>query len=356
MSKLLDSLTGYFFSPDAEREADRPLRDDEGMSSTRGSGPDPVLVRGSPSPVASHVAARIRKKLRGRSVRRDTAPPQWDGRAWGDDDDTAPRIHPLAHVDPRAELAPDVEVGAFCVVGPHVSLGPGCRLLPHAMVLGHTTCGSDNTFHPFCVVGGDPQDKKFAGEDTYLVLGDGNDIREHVTIHCGTATGGGTTRVGDSNLLMVGAHIGHDAIVGSGCVIGNNVMLAGHVVIGDRVSMMGGSAVHHFVTIGDYVFIAGYAQIHADIPPYVKVAGNDDIRAINVVGIRRGGKVSEDDLAALEVAAKALFLRRKTPMSVKIDAMKADSNLNPRVRQVIDSIERRSRGKHGRYLEGLRHA
>ncbi|MEM7807584.1 MAG: acyl-ACP--UDP-N-acetylglucosamine O-acyltransferase, partial [Planctomycetota bacterium] len=214
--------------------------------------------------------------------------------------------------------------------------------------------GSDNTFHPFCVVGGDPQDKKFAGEDTFLVIGDGNDIREHVTIHLGTATGSGTTRIGDNNLLMVGAHVGHDAIVGSGCVIGNNVMLAGHVVLGDRISMMGGSAVHHFVSIGDYAFIAAYSQIHADVPPYVKVAGNDEIRAINVIGIRRGGKVSDEDIAALEVAAKTLFLRRKTPMSTKIQTLRQTPGLNPRVEEVLDCIDRRTRGKHGRYLEGLR--
>jgi UDP-N-acetylglucosamine acyltransferase len=349
MSKLIDSLTGYFFSGDTDRPAADSSLDE--LPRRRESGPDAALVRERSTPVASHVAARIRSRLR-KPVRRD-ADSGWGDNPWGDKVDS-PRIHPSAHVDPRADLAPDVEVGPFCVIGPHVSLGPGCRLLPHATILGHTTCGSDNTFHPFCVVGGDPQDKKFAGEDTFLVLGDGNDIREHVTIHTGTHTGGGTTRVGDHNLIMVGAHIGHDATVGNRCVIGNNVMLAGHVVLGNRISMMGGSAVHHFVTIGDYAFIGGYAQIHADVPPYVKVDGEDEIRTVNIVGLRRSGEVSDTDIAALEVAAKTLFLRKKQPLALKMEALEAESNLNPRVKQIIDSIRRRDLGKHGRYLEGLR--
>ena len=343
MSKLIDSLTGYFFPADDTRSAAAGPEDGVAFQTRSAAGADPALL-------GSSKAARLRRRLRGPAVRGET------GKPWGDDDRASPRIHPLASVDPRADLAPDVEIGPFCVVGPHVTLGPGCRLLPHATVVGHTVAGSDNTFHSFCVVGGDPQDKKFAGEETHLILGDGNEIREHVTIHTGTSTGGGTTRVGDHNLIMVGAHIGHDATVGSRCVIGNNVMLAGHVVIGDYVSMMGGSAVHHFTTIGDYSFVGGYAQIHLDVPPYVKVDGEDRIRAVNSVGLRRSGRVAEDDIAALEVAIRTLFVSKKQPMSVKIDAMMADPNLNGRVRDVVDSIRRRTMGKSGRYLESLRRA
>ena len=341
MAKILDSLTGYFFSGDADDGAD----DAPPYAASREAGADPALVPGR--------GARLRRKLR-RPIRRDMAADA--GKAWGDDDVASPRVSPLASVDRRAEIAPDVEIGPFCVVGPHVTLGPGCRLLPHAVIVGHTTCGSDNTFHPFCVVGGDPQDKKFSGETTHLILGDGNEVREHVTIHTGTSTGGGTTRVGDHNLIMVGAHVGHDATIGSRCIIGNNVMLAGHVVLGDFVSMMGGSAVHHFVTIGNHAFVGGYSQVHVDVPPYVKVDEEDRIRAVNSIGLRRSGKISEEDIAALEVAARKLFVSKRAPMSVKMEAMLADANLNPRVREIIDAIRRRSLGRSGRYLESLRRA
>ncbi len=343
MAKILDSLTGYFFSGDSEHRSD----DTVPYATSREAGADPVLVGGR--------ASRLRRKLR-RPVRRDMDGVADTGKPWGDDDVASPRISPLAYVDPRADIAPDVEIGPFCVVGPKVTLGPGCRLLPHATVIGNTTCGSDNTFHPYSVTGGDPQDKKFAGEKTYLIVGDGNEIREHVTIHTGTSTGGGTTRVGSHNLIMVGAHVGHDASIGSRCIIGNNVMLAGHVVINDYVSMMGGSAVHHFVTIGNFAFVGGYSQVHVDVPPYVKVDQEDRIRAVNIIGLRRSGKISEEDIAALEVAARKLFVSKKAPMSVKMEAMLADPNLNSRVHEIIDAIRRRSLGKSGRYLESLRRA
>jgi UDP-N-acetylglucosamine acyltransferase len=377
MSKLLDNLTGYFFttgtadhrSPDraAAVETAPAAAADEGMAAPFSYAP------AEDEETREGLAGRLRDRLLRRPVHRQTpapAPGTWaepagdaasgrlwnDGsRAWGDDDRRAsPRIHPTASVDPRADLAPDVEVGPFCVIGPHVSLGPGCRLLPHATVLGHTICGSDNTFHPFCVVGGDPQDKKFDGETTYLVVGDGNEFREHVTVHTGTAKGGGTTRIGDQNLVMVGAHVGHDATIGSHCILGNNILLAGHVVIEDRVSMMAGSAVHHFVTIGTLAFIGGYSQIHVDVPPYVKVDGEDKIRTVNNVGLRRSGLVDEEDIAQLHVAVRQLFVSKKKPISVVIGEMLADPQLNGRVREVIDTVRRRALGKHGRYLEGQR--
>ena len=170
-----------------------------------------------------------------------------------------PKISPLAVVDPKARLAEDVEVGPFCFIGPDVTIGAGCKLLPRATIMGHTTVGRDNVFHPGCVIGDAPQDLKYRGSDTRLEIGNGNNIREHVTIHVGTETGGGITCVGDKNLLMINAHVGHDAHIGSRCIIANNVMLAGHVSIGDNVAIMGGVGIHHFVTVGEYAYLAGYA-------------------------------------------------------------------------------------------------
>ncbi len=356
MSKLFDSLTGYFFSGNATTAS-------AGYAAADGDSVDEFAAGVARSP-------RLRDRLllrrpvsrevhRGPGASRPAPVAPSAGHAgglkpWGDDFVASPRIHPLAVIDPRADLAPDVAVGPFCVIGPHVSIGPGCRLMNNVTILGHTTIGSDNVFHPNCVIGNDPQDKKFRGEETRVTLGDRNIVREAVTIHSGTQVGGGLTRVGDDNLLMVNAHIGHDAIVGSGCVIGNNVMLAGHVQIGNRVSMMGGSACHHFVTVGDLAFIGGYSQIHTDIPPYVKVDGEDRIRDVNGIGLRRAGGFSDEDIAALQFTVRRMFVSKKQPVSVVIREMLADPKLNPRCREVIDTIRRRALGKHGRFLEGNR--
>lgn len=352
MSKLLDSLTGYFFSAEqsgatATATADAPTHGRR-QSLTGSDSVDAV-------PGDTDDGWRLRDRLRLRRPIHRAAPAASGRLPWGDEDVASPRVHPLASIDPRAELAADVAVGPFCVIGPHVTLGPGCRLHNNVTLSGHTTVGSDNVFFPNCVIGTAPQDKKFRGEPTRLVIGDGNMIREAVTIHVGTAVGGGVTQIGDNNLLMVNCHVGHDVKIGNDCVLGNNVMLAGHCEIGSRVSLMGGAALHHFVSVGDYAFIGGYSRIHYDVPPYVKVDGADEIRAINVVGLRRGG-INDDDIAALDVAGRRLFIGRKKPMAVVIRELMAEENLNARAREMIDFLRRRNLGRHGRYLESLRTA
>jgi UDP-N-acetylglucosamine acyltransferase len=309
------------------------------------------------------------------------------------DELTENNIHPQAIVDPQAEIAEDVEIGPFCVIGPHVKLGPGCRLLNSVTILGHTTIGRDNIFFPNCVIGSAPQDKKFRGEDTRLEIGDNNAFREAVSIHIGTEKGGGLTTVGDNNLLMVNSHLGHDARLGSNCVLANNVMIAGHVHVHDYVAMMGGAGVHHFVTIGEHAYIGGYARIHHDVPPFVKVDGADEVRGLNKVGLRRGG-YSEADVEALDQAYRNLFGRRKafsTAMREYEDLLaahgRANGNgngdaaddptgngsanegatpgdsaagtpavggINPHVKRLVEFLQRRNMGRHGRYLEGLR--
>ncbi|HMB96786.1 MAG TPA: acyl-ACP--UDP-N-acetylglucosamine O-acyltransferase [Tepidisphaeraceae bacterium] len=263
-----------------------------------------------------------------------------------------PKISPLACVDPKANLAEDVEVGPFCVVGPHVMIGSGCKLLSHVSITGHTTIGEKNVFHPNSVIGGIPQDLKYRGGPTLLEIGNHNQIREAVTIHLGTEKGGGITRIGSNNLLMVNSHIGHDANLGNHCILANNIMLAGHVVIGDHVAMMGGVGVHHFVTISDFVYIAAYAQITHDIPPFVKVADNNKVRGLNVVGLRRAG-FAESDIEALEDAGRRLFYDRDKPVAAAIAEFDS-SNGNPHVRKVIEFLRRRDQGKHGRFLEAQR--
>lgn len=264
-----------------------------------------------------------------------------------------PKIHSLACVDPNAQLASDVEIGPFCVVGPHVSIDSGCRLYNNVTILGHTTIGKNNIFYPNAVIGTPPQDLKYRGGPTRVQIGDNNQIREAVTIQCGTETGSGVTIVGSNNLLMVNCHIGHDAHFGDKCIIGNNVMIAGHVRCHDGVAMMGGVGIHHFVTVGEYAYIAGYARIHHDVPPYVKVDGADRVRALNALGLKRHG-FSDEDIEQLERATRRLFFGREKPFSTVLAEFNTMNGLNPRVKRLIDFIHQRNQGKHGRYQEALR--
>jgi UDP-N-acetylglucosamine acyltransferase len=271
-----------------------------------------------------------------------------------------PKISPLAAVDPRAQLAEDVEVGPFCVVGPNVRLASGNRLLSHVVITGNTIVGQDNVFHPNCVIGGVPQDLKYRGEEACLEIGSRNVIREAVTIHIGTENGGkihggGVTRLGDENLLMVNCHIGHDAQFGNRCVLANNVMIAGHVVCGDNVAMMGAAGVHHLVTIGDYAYIAAEARITHDVPPFVKVSDGDLVRGLNSTGLHRAG-FKEPDIAALDECARRLFFGRDKEKSFAQVLAEFDTlnGINPHVKQIVEFLRRRDLGKHGRYLESLR--
>lgn len=264
-----------------------------------------------------------------------------------------PKISPLSVVDPQAELAGDVEVGPFCTVGPMVVLGAGNRLISHVVLTGDTQVGQGNTFHPNAIIGGMPQDKKFRGEVTRLVIGNGNHFREASTVHVGTAGGGGVTRIGDDNLLMVNVHVGHDCRIGSRGIFANNVMLAGHTVIGDNVVMSGASGTHHFVSIGDFAFVAAQARLHHDVPPFVKVSDDDAIRGINSEGLRRAG-VAAEEIQVVEDALRRLFFNREKPFAAALADFDNNGQLPPRVKSLIEFLHRRNIGKHGRYLESLR--
>lgn len=268
------------------------------------------------------------------------------------------KVHNLACVDPRAVLSPGVEIGPFCVVGPDVRLGRGTKLMNNVTVLGRTTIGADNLLFPNSVLGAPPQDKKYDGEETRLEVGDNNHFRENVTIHTGTAKGGGVTRIGSGNLLMVNVHLGHDVVLGDNGVFANNVMIAGHVHIGNNVVMSGAAGCHHFVTVGDFVYAGGQAQISHDVPPFVKVDGSDRIRCVNSVGLRRNG-FSADDIRAIEQIVYRLFLDRdREPMNVSLRKFRAGEFAeiagNVNVVRVVEFLERRNLGRHGRYLESLR--
>lgn len=264
-------------------------------------------------------------------------------------------IHPSSVIDPSAQLAADAEVGPLCFVGPHVKIGAGTRLLSHVVVSGHTTIGSGNTIHPNAVLGGPPQDLKWRGEATQLIVGDNNSIRENVTLNTGTVQdrlSGGVTRLGSGNLLMANSHIGHDCQIGDGNIIANNVMIAGHVHLGNRVVLLGGAGCHHFVTIGDYAYVAGLARIRHDIPPFVKVQEEGRMVALNKLGLKRAG-YPDTAIAELESVVRQL-VKRGRPTAVTIRRFHLDNGIHPDVRKLVQFIERRSGVKNGRYLESLR--
>lgn len=203
-------------------------------------------------------------------------------------------IHPTAIIHPEAKLHPSVEVGPWCTIGANVKIGAGTRLVSHVVVDGHTTIGENNKIFPFSVIGGVPQDLKYNGEPTELVIGNGNTIRESVTLNLGTAQGGGVTRVGDGNLLMAYVHLGHDCIVGNHCILSNSVNLAGHVTLHDHVTIAGMSGVAQFLRVGSHSYVVAQSGVDRDVPPYSIAIGRPiSLKGANIVGLRRRGMPAE---------------------------------------------------------------
>lgn len=255
----------------------------------------------------------------------------------------AARVHPTAVVDPSATLGADVVVGAFCVIGAEVEIGDRTRVGPHCTIDGPTRIGRDNRFHGHAAIGGDPQDKKFAGERTELVIGDRNVVREFVTISRGTGNGGGVTRVGDDNWLLAYVHVAHDCQVGSQCVFSNNATLAGHVEVGDHVILSGFVGVHQFCRIGAHAFIGMGAFVNGDVPPFVLVAqeGYGRPRGINAEGLKRRG-FDAGRIAAIKRAYRALYVS-----GAKLEDARAQlaelAQGSDDVRALLDFLERGDR-------------
>ncbi len=216
-------------------------------------------------------------------------------------------VHPTAIVAPGAQLAPGVEVGAYSIIGADVSIAEGTWIGPHVVVEGHTRIGRNNRIHQFASIGGPPQDKKYRGEPTAVHLGDGNTIREYVTINRGTAQDSGTTRVGDDNWIMAYVHFAHDCRVGSHTIFANACQVAGHVHVGDWAILGATTLVHQFVKIGAHSFTAMGTFLQQDLPPYVTAAGNAaKPYGINSEGLRRRG-FSADAINALKRAYRTLY-------------------------------------------------
>ncbi len=218
-------------------------------------------------------------------------------------------IHPSAVVDPGAELGENVQIGPLCVIGPEVVIGDGTHIGPHCSVEGPTRIGRDNVLQGHAAIGGPPQDKKYRGERVELEIGDGNLIREFVTINRGTGEGGGITRVGHRNWILAYCHVAHDCQVGDDCVFSNNATLAGHVTIGNHVILSGFAGVHQFCRIGDHAFIGMGAFVNGDVPPFLMVAQDKYARprGINAEGLKRRGFDAER-IAAIKRAYRALYM------------------------------------------------
>ena len=217
------------------------------------------------------------------------------------------QIHQTAIVHDRAELGQGVQVGPYAIIGANVKLGDRVVVDAHAVVDGRTTIGPETRIHSFASIGSRPQDLKFAGEDTELLIGSRNMIREYANISLGTVGGGGKTVIGDGNLFMVYTHIAHDCVVGNECIFANGAAIAGHAVIGDKAVFGGLSALHQFCLVGDMVMVAAGAIVTQDVPPFVMVHGNRaQPSGLNVVGLRRSG-LSHAQISEVKAAYRLIY-------------------------------------------------
>lgn len=225
-------------------------------------------------------------------------------------------IHYTAIVDPNTKIGSGVEIGPYCIIGPNVELKDGVKLKSHVNIEGNTSIGNNTCIFPFASIGSQPQDLKYNGEESYLSIGNGNIIREYVTINTGTAGSEmNSTIVGDGCLFMIGAHVAHDCIVGNNVILANNATLGGHVVVGDFAILGGLAAVHQFVRIGCHSFIGGVSAVVKDVIPYGMVTGDRaSLIGINVTGLKRRN-FSKDDISAIKHVYDEIFLSNRSDLT-----------------------------------------
>jgi len=261
-------------------------------------------------------------------------------------------VHRLAYVAEGAEIDPGVEIEAFAFIGPRVRIQEGCRILSHAVIRGNTRIGRETIIHPHTVVGGAPQDRKYKGGPTRLVIGERNSIREGVTINTGTEVAGGMTRIGDDNVLMANSHVAHDCVLGDRIVLANNVMLAGHVRVHDGAILNGGAGAHHFTTVGTLAYVGGLSRIGRDAPPYLIIEGYPArVRGVNVIGLKRAG-MSDEVVRAVKDAYKLVY-RSDQPTREAVARLKVEFAGCAEVQLLASFLEASDAGRHGRQGEEL---
>ncbi|MBS1959557.1 MAG: acyl-ACP--UDP-N-acetylglucosamine O-acyltransferase [Bdellovibrionales bacterium] len=255
-----------------------------------------------------------------------------------------PKIHSSSIVVPGAELAADVEVGPFCTVGPNVKMGAGNKLISHVVIDGHTTIGSNNTFFQFSSIGAVPQDLKYKGENTELIIGNHNLIRECVTLNLGTVQGGGKTVLGDHNLLMAYVHMGHDSVVGNHVIMANATSLAGHVIVEDYANIGGMTGITQFLRVGTNSFVGGQSLVDRDIPPFAVVVGQRpcEVKGANIIGMRRKGYKAD----AITAVNESLKLWKRTDVAREQCLLEIETQYGdfPEVKQLVQFIRKSESG------------
>jgi UDP-N-acetylglucosamine acyltransferase len=244
-------------------------------------------------------------------------------------------IHSTAIIDSKAKISENVHIGPYCVIGPNVEINENTEIQSHVNISGHTKIGKGNKIYPFVSIN-DPQDLKYNGEPTNLVVGDNNNIREYVTINPGTVGGGGKTIIGNNCLFMVSSHVAHDCQLGNNIIIANNVAIAGHAIIEDHVIIGGNSAVQQFTRIGKMAMIGGMTGVLHDVIPYGLSTGNrNSLQGLNLIGLRRS-KFDNKDILSLSDAYKEIFATRS--LTENLGKLNGSFKDNPLVKEVIEFI------------------
>jgi UDP-N-acetylglucosamine acyltransferase len=248
-------------------------------------------------------------------------------------------IHPTALVDKGAEIDSTVEIGPYSVIGSKVRIGAGTRVESHVVIQGKTTIGEGNVFFPFSNIGGVPQDLKYKGEDTELIIGNHNRIRECVTLNLGTVQGGGFTKIGDHNLLMSYMHVGHDTIIGSHCIFGNSLNLAGHVIVQDHSNIGGMSGVSQFLRIGEGAYVTAITGVEKEVPPFAIAHGLRpcNVRGANIIGMRRRGYPNESIQAVSE--SLKIWTDENLTKDQALEKMRAQYGSIAEVQKILHFIE-----------------
>lgn len=245
------------------------------------------------------------------------------------------KIHTSSIIDPKALIESGVEIGPYCIVKNNVKIGKGTKLISHAVIEEGTEIGKNCTIYPFTSIGFPPQDMKYKGEDTKLIIGDNNVIREYATLHRASVGGSGVTQIGDNNFLMAYVHIAHDCKIGSNIVMANGATLAGHVTIEDFAVIGGLVAVHQFTRIGRYAMVGGFSGIGQDIPPYTIASGaRAKLYGLNAIGLKRHN-FSDASINALKKAYKILFREKRTLK----DALKVIRETIPQTEEILHLVE-----------------
>jgi UDP-N-acetylglucosamine acyltransferase len=247
-------------------------------------------------------------------------------------------IHKTAIVDPKAKISANVNIGPYSVIGPNVEIGEDTDINSHVSIAGYTKIGKKNKIYPFSSIGNNPQDLKYNGEKSYLEIGDGNTIREYVSINPGTDGGGGLTKIGNNCLFMVSSHVAHDCVIGDNVVAVNNVAIGGHVQIDDNAIIGGNSAIHQFIRIGKFAMIGGICAVIRDVIPYGLVHGNRSVlQGINLIGLRRNN-ISNQDIALLSNAYKEIF--KSENLSENLKNLSEDFKKNDLVIEILKFIQK----------------